>query len=81
MAKLIIKKGTLFLISTPIGNMEDITFRAVRTLKEVDIIAAEDTRRTRKLLSHYDIHKKIISYHDYNKINVSKKNFKFSSIR
>ena len=74
---LIMKKGTLFLISTPIGNMEDITCRAVRTLKEVDIIVAEDTRRTRKLLSHYDIHKKIISYHDYNKINVSKKILSF----
>ena len=60
------EKGKLFIISTPIGNMDDITYRAVKTLKEVDIIAVEDTRRTKKLLSHYDIHNKIISYHDYN---------------
>lgn len=67
------EKGKLYIISTPIGNMEDITFRAVETLKEVDIIAAEDTRHTKKLLSRYDIHKQIISYHDFNKIGVSKK--------
>ncbi len=67
------EKGKLFIISTPIGNLEDITYRAVKTLKEVDIIAAEDTRRTKKLLTHYDIHKQIISYHDHNKITVSKK--------
>lgn len=71
------EKGKLFIISTPIGNMEDITYRAVKTLKEVDIIAAEDTRRTKKLLAHYDIHNKIISYHDYNKIGVSKKLLSF----
>lgn len=67
------QKGKLYIISTPIGNIEDITYRAVKTLQEVDIIAAEDTRRTKKLLSHYNIHNKIISYHDYNKISVSKK--------
>ena len=57
--------------------MEDITYRAIKTLKEVDIIAAEDTRRTKKLLAHYDIHNKIISYHDYNKISISKKLLSF----
>ncbi len=67
------EKGKLFIISTPIGNLGDITYRAVKTLKEVDIIAAEDTRRTRKLLNHYDIQKKIISYHDHNKIPVTNK--------
>ncbi len=59
--------GTLTLCATPIGNLEDITFRAVRLLKEADIIAAEDTRHTRKLLSHFDIHTKLISYHEHNK--------------
>ena len=57
--------------------MDDITYRAVKTLKEVDIIAVEDTRRTKKLLSHYDIHNRIINYHDYNKISVSKKILSF----
>jgi 16S rRNA (cytidine1402-2'-O)-methyltransferase len=71
------EKGKLFIISTPIGNMDDITYRAVKTLKEVDIIAVEDTRRTKKLLSHYDIHNRIINYHDYNKISVSKKILSF----
>ncbi len=58
--------GTLFVVSTPIGNLDDITFRALKILKEVDIIAAEDTRRTRALLSHFDIHTKLISYHQHN---------------
>lgn len=66
-------KGTLFIVSTPIGNLEDITYRAIKTLQQVDLVIAEDTRRTRKLLSHYNIHKKLISYHDYNKIGASKK--------
>lgn len=57
--------GSLYIVGTPIGNLEDMTFRAVRILKEVHFIAAEDTRNTKKLLSHYDIHTKIISYHKF----------------
>ena len=57
---------TLYLVSTPIGNLEDITLRALRVLREVALIAAEDTRRTRKLLNHYDIHTPLISYHEHN---------------
>jgi 16S rRNA (cytidine1402-2'-O)-methyltransferase len=59
--------GTLYLIATPIGNLEDITFRALRMLREVDRVAAEDTRRTRLLLDHYGISRPLISYHDHNK--------------
>jgi len=62
------KGGTLFLCATPIGNLEDMTFRAVRILREVAVIAAEDTRHTRKLLSHFDIHTPLISYHEHNKV-------------
>ena len=58
--------GTLYIVATPIGNLEDITFRAVRVLKEVDIVASEDTRQTRKLLDHYGIRKPQISYHEHN---------------
>lgn len=61
------KTGTLYLCPTPIGNLEDMTYRAVRILKEVSLIAAEDTRHTRKLLSHFDIHTPLISYHEHNK--------------
>ena len=57
----------LVIVGTPIGNLEDITLRALRFLREVDLIAAEDTRRTRKLLSHYDIHTPITPYHEHNK--------------
>lgn len=59
--------GSLYLVGTPIGNLEDITFRAVRLLKEADWIAAEDTRQTRKLLSHFQISTKLVSYHEHNK--------------
>jgi 16S rRNA (cytidine1402-2'-O)-methyltransferase len=59
--------GALYIVGTPIGNLEDITLRALRTLKEVGLIAAEDTRHTRKLLSHYDIHTPLVSYHEHNK--------------
>ncbi len=64
--------GTLYIVSAPIGNLEDITLRALRILKEVDLIAAEDTRRTRKLLSHYDIHTPMTSYFEHNEVRRSK---------
>ena len=59
--------GTLYLSATPIGNLEDMTYRSVRILAEVELIAAEDTRHTRKLLAHYDIHTRLTSYHEHNK--------------
>jgi 16S rRNA (cytidine1402-2'-O)-methyltransferase len=61
------KSGTLYIIATPIGNLEDITLRAVRVLKEADLIAAEDTRHTKKLLDRYGIETPLTSYHDHNK--------------
>lgn len=59
------KTGTLFVVGTPIGNLGDITVRQLETLQTVDFIAAEDTRVTRKLLTHFDIHKPLVSYHDH----------------
>jgi 16S rRNA (cytidine1402-2'-O)-methyltransferase len=58
--------GTLYIVATPIGNLEDITYRAVRTLREVDLIACEDTRHTQKLLDHFGIGKPAVSYHEHN---------------
>ena len=66
-------KGILYLCATPIGNLEDMTFRAVRILQEVDLIAAEDTRNSIKLLNHFDIHTPMTSYHEHNKIEKGKK--------
>ena len=65
--------GTLYLCATPIGNLEDMTFRVIRTLKEVDLIAAEDTRNSIKLLNHFEIKTPMTSYHEYNKIEKGQK--------
>lgn len=62
--------GTLYVVGTPIGNLEDITLRQLRTLEETDFIAAEDTRVTRKLLNHYEIKKEVISYHEHSTADV-----------
>ena len=64
--------GTLYLCATPIGNLEDMTFRAVRMLGEVDLIAAEDTRNSIKLLNHFEIKTPMTSYHEFNKYDKAK---------
>lgn len=66
------KVGKLYIVSTPIGNLQDMTFRAIEVLKSVDLVAAEDTRRTRELLNHFDIDTKITSYHEHNKYDKAK---------
>src|SRR5262252_10069973 len=63
--------GTLYVVATPIGNLEDLTFRALRVLREVDLIAAEDTRRSIKLLNHYEIRKPLVSLHEHNETRES----------
>ena len=65
--------STLYIVATPIGNLGDITFRAVETLKNVDIIAAEDTRRTIKLLNYYEIHTPMMPYHQHNRMHAGEK--------
>jgi len=66
-------KGKLYIVATPIGNLADISFRAIETLKSADVIAAEDTRRTRKLLSYYDVHTPLISFRVHNKVYQGRK--------
>lgn len=65
--------GTLYVVATPIGNLEDLTFRALRILREADLIAAEDTRRTSKLLAHYQVSRPLVSLHEHNEYRVSPK--------
>ncbi len=71
--KVAINTGTLFVVATPIGHLEDITYRAVRVLEEVDLIAAEDTRHSQKLLSHYGIHTHLFSLHEHNEQQQTKR--------
>lgn len=66
------KDGSLYLVPTPIGNLEDMSFRAIKTLQEVNLIAAEDTRKTQKLLNHFSVDTKLISYHEHNKFKRDK---------
>src|SRR4030042_4101960 len=73
------KKGTLYIVSTPIGNLEDITLRALRILREVDLIAAEDTRHTSLLLRHFGIHTPLTSYFEGNEFK--KKEFILSKLK
>ena len=61
-----LNSGILYIVATPIGNLEDISYRAVRLLNEVDLVACEDTRHTRKLLDHFGIGKPVVSYHEHN---------------
>ena len=72
-----IPKGKLYLVPTPIGNLEDITFRAVRILKEADLILAEDTRTSAPLLKHFDIHQKVFSHHQHNEHQSSNEIIRF----
>lgn len=69
--------GTLYLVATPIGNLQDLTFRAVETLKSVGVIACEDTRHTRKLLNHFGIKNKLVSYHEHNEADRSEELLKY----
>ena len=73
--------GTLYLCATPIGNLEDMTYRAVRILKEVDLIAAEDTRNSIKLLNHFEIKTKMTSYHEYNKVDKASQELSIARIK
>ena len=68
---MVLEERTLYIVSTPIGNLDDITLRALKVLQEVDIIVCEDIRHSLKLLNHYNIKKKLISYHSYNENNSS----------
>ena len=72
-------KGKLYIVGTPIGNLDDITVRAINTLKSVDVILAEDTRQTLKLLNHFDISKHMISYHRHNE-ETKQDRFEFSGL-
>lgn len=65
--------GTLYIVATPIGNLGDMTYRAVETLRQVDLIACEDTRTSQTLLHHFDIHKPLVSYHNFNERKVTEK--------